>query len=106
MPTVHLVIKGKVQGVFYRATAKDVADELEIKGWVKNTNEGNVEITASGTEQQLEHFINWCKKGPARAVVAEDLLISIPKITHNLFHLALNEFGIILLAMALNQAIS
>ena len=71
MPTVRLVIKGRVQGVFYRATAKDVADEMEIKGWVRNTEEGNVEITATASEEQLQQFITWCKKGPPRAVVTE-----------------------------------
>jgi acylphosphatase len=42
MPTVHLLVKGKVQGVFFRATAKDVADKMGVKGWVRNTEEGNV----------------------------------------------------------------
>ena len=71
MPTVHLLVKGKVQGVFYRATAKDVADELQITGWVRNTDEGHVEIIATGTTEQLEKFINWCKIGPPRSVVTE-----------------------------------
>ena len=71
MPTVHLVIKGKVQGVFYRATAKDAADEIGITGWVKNTEEGNVEIEASGSNEQLERFVKWCKLGPRRAIVTE-----------------------------------
>ncbi|MGN6401508.1 MAG: acylphosphatase [Flavisolibacter sp.] len=69
MPTVHLLIKGKVQGVFYRATAKDVAKELGLTGWVKNTKEGNVEALASGSAEQLQQFINWCRQGPAKAIV-------------------------------------
>lgn len=69
MPTVHLLIKGKVQGVFYRATAKDVAKELGLTGWVKNTKEGNVEALASGSNEQLQQFINWCRRGPAKAIV-------------------------------------
>jgi acylphosphatase len=71
MSTVHLIIKGKVQGVFYRATAKDVADELGIKGWVKNTPQGNVEIVASGNEEQINDFVRWCRKGPEKAVVTD-----------------------------------
>lgn len=71
MSTVHLIIKGKVQGVFYRATAKDVAEELGITGWVKNTPEGNVEIVASGNEEQINDFVGWCKKGPEKAVVTD-----------------------------------
>jgi len=69
MPTVHLTIEGKVQGVFYRATAKDVAEEIGVTGWVKNTYEGNVEIVATGTEEQLRKLIDWCRIGPKRAVV-------------------------------------
>jgi acylphosphatase len=67
--TVHLMAEGKVQGVFYRATAKEKADELTVKGWVKNTKEGKVEIIASGKEEDILAFINWCKKGPQRAEV-------------------------------------
>jgi acylphosphatase len=71
MPTVHLIIRGEVQGVFYRATTKDVADKAGIKGWVKNTADGNVEIMATGTEEQLTQFIEWCKKGPRKAKVED-----------------------------------
>lgn len=69
MPTIHLLIKGKVQGVFYRASAKDAAGELGITGWIKNTEEGDVEAVASGSEEQLEQFVSWCKAGPPQAVV-------------------------------------
>jgi acylphosphatase len=69
MPTVHLVISGKVQGVFFRASAKDVADEIGLTGWVKNTKEGDVEIKANGSDDQLQKFMEWCKIGPRRAVV-------------------------------------
>jgi len=69
MPTIHLLVKGNVQGVFYRATAKKVADKLKLTGWIKNTKEGDVEITATGSEEQLNEFIKWCKKGPDKAEV-------------------------------------
>lgn len=69
MPTVHLVIKGKVQGVFFRATAKDVAQAMDIKGWVKNTPDGAVEILATGSEDALQQFIEWSKRGPDKALV-------------------------------------
>ena len=74
MKTVRLIIKGKVQGVFYRATAKDVADLTGVKGWVKNLPDNNVEITATATEETLRRFINWCKQGPPKARV-EDVVI-------------------------------
>ena len=77
MKTVRLIIKGKVQGVFYRATAKDIADLLGIKGWVRNLPDNNVEITAIGPEEKLQKFIAWCRQGPPKAkvddVVIEDL---------------------------------
>jgi acylphosphatase len=70
MPTIHLVISGKVQGVFYRATAKELAERLKLDGWIKNTKEGNVEILASGPSQDLLKFTEWCKIGPEDAVVS------------------------------------
>ncbi len=71
MKTIHLLIKGKVQGVFYRATAKKMAEHFGIHGWIKNTKEGNVETFATGSEVSLNEFINWCKKGPKDAKVTE-----------------------------------
>jgi len=71
MSTVNLLIKGKVQGVYYRFAAKEEADKLGITGWVKYINEGRVEIMATGAEEQLEQFITWCHKGPEKAVVAQ-----------------------------------
>ena len=69
MPAVHLLIKGKVQGVFYRASAKELAVTLHLSGWVKNTPDGHVEAVASGSETALLQFIEWCKKGPPHARV-------------------------------------
>ena len=74
MPTIHLLIKGKVQGVFYRATAKKVADKLKLAGWVKNTKDGDVEITITGDEEKLQKLITWSKVGPEKADV-EDVII-------------------------------
>ena len=85
MPTVRLVIKGKVQGVFYRANAKKTADENNITGWVQNTKEGNVEMMASGTQQALNTLIEWCKKGTTRAHVSEVQITEIKDETFNHF---------------------
>jgi len=71
MKTIRLTIKGKVQGVFFRATAKDIADELRVKGWVRNLPDRNVEITATATEEMLQKFIDWCNQGPPKARVDE-----------------------------------
>jgi acylphosphatase len=71
MPTLHLLIKGKVQGVFYRATAKETADKLGITGWIKNAPNGDVEAMVTGGRESLQTFVNWCKQGPRRANVME-----------------------------------
>lgn len=78
MPTIHLLIKGKVQGVYYRASAKEQAERLRLTGWVKNTREGHVEIMASGDTAALEKFIAWCRRGPDRAIVTEVLSEEMP----------------------------
>jgi len=79
MPTNHIVIKGRVQGVFFRASAKEIADQLGLTGWVRNTEEGDVEALVTGTEDQVEKFITWCKKGPPRAVVTNVEVKDIPE---------------------------
>lgn len=71
MPTVHLLVKGRVQGVSYRASAREEARRLSITGWVRNTPEGHVEITATGNDAALEAFTTWCRHGPAHARVTE-----------------------------------
>lgn len=74
MKTVRFTIKGKVQGVFYRATAKEVADLIGVKGWVRNLPDNNVEITATAPEDILQKFIDWCKQGPPKARVEEVII--------------------------------
>lgn len=69
MPTKHLLIKGRVQGVFYRASAREEAEKLGLTGWVKNTEEGHVEMMISGEEGRVAKFIDWCWEGPRRAKV-------------------------------------
>ena len=54
MQTVNLLIKGKVQGVYYRNAAKEEADKLGITGWIKYISEGRVEAMATGNEEQLQ----------------------------------------------------
>lgn len=67
--TISLRVTGRVQGVWFRASAKQVADSLGITGHVRNANDGSVAIHATGTEQALEEFIAWCRKGPQLARV-------------------------------------
>jgi acylphosphatase len=71
MPTLHIWVKGKVQGVFFRSSTQEAAEEYGVQGWVRNTEEGDVEVMATGSEEALLHFVNWCRKGPRRAVVSD-----------------------------------
>lgn len=69
MKHVNILVKGRVQGVFFRASACDVANQLGVKGFVRNEPNGTVYIEAEGEKTSLEKFITWCKSGPPRAVV-------------------------------------
>ncbi len=78
----HLKIKGKVQGVGYRQSALILAQKLEIKGWVKNTHEGEVEIIAEGAASRVSVFVEWCHEGPRHSVVTEVVVLDSKEITH------------------------
>ena len=68
---VHMFVHGHVQGVFYRANTQKVAQGLGLTGWVKNCNDGSVEIHAEGDKDKLEELIEWCRHGPALAKVSK-----------------------------------
>jgi acylphosphatase len=67
----RLEIRGRVQGVGYRAAAVHAAFELDVHGWVRNRREGHVEIMVQGEPAALERFVAWCRRGPPLARVAE-----------------------------------
>ena len=71
----HVIISGRVQGVWYRASTKQKAEELGLTGWVKNTADGNVEAVFEGDETIVEEMIAWCRVGPLLARVAEVKII-------------------------------
>ncbi|MDB5140651.1 MAG: acyP [Mucilaginibacter sp.] len=66
---IEIVVKGKVQGVSYRAATKAVADQLGVKGTIKNEPNGDVAIVAEADDISLEMFMDWCSEGPQGAVV-------------------------------------
>ncbi len=68
---VHLVVRGRVQGVFYRATTQEKAIELGLAGWVRNRADGAVEVVAEGDREGLEKLVEWCRVGPERAQVTD-----------------------------------
>ena len=69
MKTIHLEIFGRVQGVYYRSSAKEIAQYHHLSGWIRNDFTGKVEALVTGNPEDLEQFIHWCNTGPKRAVV-------------------------------------
>ncbi|MCX9082691.1 MAG: acylphosphatase [Candidatus Methanoperedens sp.] len=61
---VHVFVSGKVQGVFFRSSTKDMAQELGLSGWVKNLADGRVEALFEGKKDVVEKMLEWCKSGP------------------------------------------
>ena len=66
---VHLVIRGHVQGVFFRDSCRQVASELGVRGWVGNRPDGAVEAVVAGPPQAIEEMVAWARQGPPRARV-------------------------------------
>jgi len=66
---VKIKIFGRVQGVWFRESAKRKAGELLVAGWVKNEPDGSVYAEAEGEEGKIGEFIEWCHKGPELAKV-------------------------------------
>lgn len=71
---IHILVSGRVQGVYFRACARDRALELDLRGIVRNLRDGRVEIVAQGSESSFDRFLEWCWQGPAHAQV-DDLQI-------------------------------
>lgn len=63
-------VEGDVQGVFYRSSTKNKAQELGVSGYAQNNSDGSVFIEAEGDEDNLKQFINWCEEGPDTAKVS------------------------------------
>ncbi len=66
-----LLIKGKVQGVFFRAHTRDQAEALGLAGWVRNLPLRRVEAVFQGPREKVEQAIAWCHQGPPAAAVSE-----------------------------------
>jgi acylphosphatase len=75
MPRLHLRIRGRVQGVFFRVSAVEQARDLGLTGWIRNRYDGSIELVAEGTTDALAVLRAWCSHGPAGANVrdVEDL---------------------------------
>ena len=67
----HVLISGEVQGVMFRQETKRRALNLNVKGWVRNRDDGAVEAVFEGEEQDVELLIAFCRRGPPRAIVTD-----------------------------------
>jgi len=66
---MHIIVSGRVQGVYFRASCLDIAQKIGVSGWVRNLPGNRVEITASGSLNKMDEFIKWCSQGPSGARV-------------------------------------
>ena len=62
-------VSGQVQGVFFRDSTRQKAEELGLAGWVRNMPDGQVEALFEGPPETVEEIVSWCKEGPQRASV-------------------------------------
>jgi len=65
----HLIIEGRVQGVWFRESTRREAVSLKLTGWVKNRPDGTVEALIEGPEHEVNRLVSWCQKGPPAARV-------------------------------------
>jgi acylphosphatase len=67
----HIIFKGKVQGVWFRANTQMKARQFNVSGWVKNCKNGNVEAVFEGIEEDVKRLINWCESSQPYAQVTD-----------------------------------
>jgi acylphosphatase len=72
----HVVVTGRVQGVFYRGTAQQEGRRLGLVGQIRNAPDGSVEAIVEGPREAIDAFVAWCRRGPELAVV-EDVDVRI-----------------------------
>lgn len=67
----HVYVSGKVQGVYFRATTRDKAQNVGVDGWVRNLPDGRVEAVFEGNQEPVESMVDWCHEGSPAADVAD-----------------------------------
>jgi acylphosphatase len=69
MKSIIIIVEGHVQGVFFRSHVEKEAKELKLVGYVRNLNDGNVEIGVEGSEEKIKEFVKFCKSNPGSSKV-------------------------------------
>lgn len=80
MKTMHCIVTGKVQKVWFRAWTQDLAQRMKVKGWVRNLPDGSVELMAQADEKTLQAFLEELRQGPPLSRV-EDVQTDYPEST-------------------------
>ena len=88
-----ILVSGFVQGVGYRRWVKDWADKLGLKGWVKNTLDGKVEILVEGPENKIQELLEKCKEGPSLAKVEKVEILGKEDPKFDLKDFEIKQFG-------------
>lgn len=78
MKRARVFVKGRVQGVFFRAYTQKAAMGFQVKGWVRNLPDGRVEALFEGKNPEVDAMIDWCSKGPSRAIVEHLVVVEEP----------------------------
>ncbi len=71
MTRARVRVRGRVQGVFFRAETRARAASLGVSGWIRNASDGSVEAVFEGADEQVESLLEWCRRGPVGARVEE-----------------------------------
>jgi acylphosphatase len=71
MSSKHLIVRGTVQGVFFRSSAAETAGDLGLAGWVRNREDGSVEMVVEGADDAVDRMVDWAGRGPEQAEVSD-----------------------------------
>ncbi len=84
----HLIVTGRVQGVFFRAETQRAARRMGVNGWVRNRSDGSVEAVAEGARDDVTRLVEWCRTGSPNASVQR------VDVTWDDFQAAFNDFEV------------
>jgi len=66
-----VLVEGEVQGIFFRQETKRKAENLNVKGWVRNRHDGGVEALFEGEDKDVQAMVEFCRRGPSNAIVTD-----------------------------------